>query len=71
MALKIKGGILNIQPWSWPNILIFATIISVILSITLIAPPSPPASSIKSAPLNKARILKYSRKCDESLSSTL
>ena len=31
----------------------------------------PPSSSIRRAPLNKARILKYSRKCDESLSSTL
>ena len=53
-------------------LLIFATIISVILSITLIGHPPPvppphlPCSSIKPAPLNKARILKYPRKCDES-----
>ena len=37
--------------------------------------PNPPTlhprSSIKCAPLNKARVLKYSRKCGESLSSTL
>ena len=34
-------------------------------------PPPPYPSSIKSAPLNKARILKHLRKLDESLSSTL
>ena len=65
-----RSFIINI-PTSWPNIVIFATINYYFSYFKHYFNRPPPSSSIKSAPLNKARILNIRGNATSPLSSTL